>query len=202
MRKLKREVRHEFTAEELDSKRDELAETTIEIGRLKDAAKADAAERKEEIDTIDSRRKQLSKEILARGEDRLVECLVRYNIPRPGRKRILRVDDGSIVEDDQPMADEEMQAHLFTDADLVDLEKLYGGDGPNFETAEPGTKPAAPTPAEPELCANCKQAYDQHGEETACPTVPGAKWFPESLALAMKEKMDGKTAAAGAKDEA
>ncbi len=144
MRKVKLSLHHEFTHEELDSRRDELAQVTIRAGEKKDQAKAQAAALKEDLDILDGRRKQLSREIVARGEDRLIECLVRFNIPKPGQKQTLRLDTGEIVRESEAMTRDERQAHLFADPDVVELEKIYGGDGPPHETEEPAASVDVP----------------------------------------------------------
>lgn len=130
MRKQKLSLRHEFTVEELDSRRDELAKLTLQEADMKASAKARATEAKEELDIVLARRTHLARQVTAKGEHRETDCLVRFNIPKNGMKQTIRLDTGEVVSELE-MDYNERQVHLFEDdPDLRFLAMQFGGDGP------------------------------------------------------------------------
>jgi len=110
--KTTRRLRHEFTQEELLQAGLDLA-MALEKMKEVQAAKALANEEfKQQLDTLTNQVRDLRIGIRERGEDRSVECLVKFHSPRVGTKEIFRLDSGEKVAE-EAMSFGECQEHLF-----------------------------------------------------------------------------------------
>lgn len=97
MRKISRILRCDYSAEELDEKRDELANATIEIGRVEEQKASVNRQFKEKLDGLYSETAELAAQIKERHELRATECIVDLNKPNVGEKTIIRTDTGEMV---------------------------------------------------------------------------------------------------------
>lgn len=107
---------------ELGHRAQALSLTTLRIDEV-EAEKAGAnKEFKEELDQLRKGARKLSLTLRSRTETRPVQCIVEYNSPTPGSKRIARKDTGEFYRD-EPMTPDECQTHLF-DRGEVSVEDL------------------------------------------------------------------------------
>lgn len=139
--KMSQRLRCEYTDLELDEKRDELSEAVIKAGEV-EGTKADAAKHfKDQLDILYARSAELSQQIKARGEHRLVDCAVEMNKPNVGEKTVIRLDTGEMVEI-KVMTDDERQEEIeFGVEENRDIEKLINEahrpeDGPPTDAPE------------------------------------------------------------------
>jgi hypothetical protein len=102
----------EFSDEELQAKAQGLSQATIELREVEEEKAAVSKEFTDQIKEIRSRMSGLAKAYKARGETRLVECVVRMNDPAPLQKTTVRLDTGEVVKV-EPMTEEERQEKLF-----------------------------------------------------------------------------------------
>jgi len=102
----------EFSDDELAAKAQELSQATIELRDTEEEKAEVSKSYGEHIKELRSRMSGLAKAYKARGETRLVDCVVRMNEPEPLQKTTIRTDTGEIVKV-EPMTDEERQQELF-----------------------------------------------------------------------------------------
>ena len=112
MKRLSLSLPCEFTEDELAVKAKELSLATLELREVEEQKAEVSKSFTERIKDIRSRMSQLAKEYKARGEKRLVDCIVKFNQPEPLQKTTIRLDTGEVVKV-EPMTDEERQEKLF-----------------------------------------------------------------------------------------
>lgn len=125
----------QYTAEEMNAKRDRIANAMLEYDGVEDAKKLAARQYSEHLKGLRGEMRGLAKAINNGGENREVECLTTFHDPEPGFKTITRLDTGEVVRQ-EPMDDEEKQDNLFDQKDDIEyLTKLY--EGGSSEAAQP-----------------------------------------------------------------
>ena len=102
----------QFSDDELAAKAQELSQATIELRDTEEEKAEVSKSYSEHIKELRSRMSGLAKAYKARGETRLVDCIVRMNEPEPLQKTTIRTDTGEIAKV-EPMTDEERQQELF-----------------------------------------------------------------------------------------
>jgi hypothetical protein len=132
---VERNLRVEFSDEELANKRDELATVIIGAHTVEEEKAIANKGYKEALEALYSRRDVLAHQIKAKGEHRPVQCAVDLNTPSTGIKRVTRMDTGELVEE-VPMTDDERQGNL-----IDELERLA--------STAPTQAPVEPEPPEP-----------------------------------------------------
>ncbi len=75
---------------------------------IEEARKKAMTEFKEKLTGVRERQRELAGIIRERRERRLVRCVVQYHIPEEGRKRMIRIDTGEVI-DESWMTDAEKQ---------------------------------------------------------------------------------------------
>ena len=112
MKRINLSLHCEFSDDELAAKAQELSQATIELREVEEEKAEVSKTFSEQIKELRSRMSGLAKAYKARGETRLVECLVRMNEPEMLQKTTIRIDTGEVVKV-EPMTDEERQQELF-----------------------------------------------------------------------------------------
>ena len=112
MKRITLSLHCEFTDQELAEKAQELSQATIELREAEEEKAAVSKTYSENIKEIRGRMGGLARAYKARGETRLVECVVRMNEPEPLQKTTIRMDTGEVVKA-EPMTEEERQEKLF-----------------------------------------------------------------------------------------
>ena len=112
MKRITLSLHCEFSDDELAAKAQELSQATIELRDTEEEKAEVSKSYGEHIKELRSRMSGLAKAYKARGETRLVDCVVRMNEPEPLQKTTIRTDTGEIVKV-EPMTDEERQQELF-----------------------------------------------------------------------------------------
>jgi hypothetical protein len=137
MKKVTLALHCDYSPEELNERRDELATVVLrhhEVERQKADSMKDFKER---LDALDTRRDQLAHQIRDKGEPRAVECAVDMNRPQPGIKRTSRLDTGEFVKDEL-MTDQDRQQNLFAESE--EIRTMFD----NPDTREPEVPPIPP----------------------------------------------------------
>jgi hypothetical protein len=136
----------QFTPEELNERRDEIASAMLEYDRVEAQKKIAAKEYAAVLKTLRTDMSRLARQINRGGEERDVECTLTFHDPEPGFKTITRLDTGEVVRQ-EPMTDDEKQENLFDDRDDVEfLKTLY--ERPSGENAVEGNREDALPPHE------------------------------------------------------
>lgn len=105
-------LRYEFSEEELKERAKTLAMNVQRQGQTTEEQKAAQAQFKERLERFTAEIGKLSRDINNGWEMRNIECRVRYNLPVPGTKSIVRLDTGELVRE-MAMSRSEMQENLF-----------------------------------------------------------------------------------------
>ena len=100
-----------YTDAELAEKRDDLADTILEIGKVEDQKASANRGFKERLDGLYAESAKLSHQIKNRGESRSVDCAVEYNKPNIGEKTTIRLDTGEMLKI-EVMDDDERQEEI------------------------------------------------------------------------------------------
>jgi hypothetical protein len=100
-----------LTQEELDLRRDKLAELVRDISTAEQARSDAASAAKKEIDKLDASAGSIAREIRERSEYRQVE-VTREKDYRRRIEEVIRSDTGEVV-DSRVLGDDEMQGKLF-----------------------------------------------------------------------------------------
>ena len=108
MSRLYEAIKYSFTEGEIRELGESLAHETQLLLDLKGKKAAVDAELNASMKSAGQRIAELSEKITAGFELREVECLVMLETPRPGLKRIIRIDTNEVVRD-EPMTLAEMQ---------------------------------------------------------------------------------------------
>jgi translation initiation factor IF-1 len=111
-----RDLKHEFTPDELRELGAALARANKAVEELEDTKKNENARITGVLREASLRVSQYAWKINCGYEMRSTECIVLLDTPLPGLKRLLRVDNGDTVTD-EPMTDQEKQGRL-----------IFGGD--------------------------------------------------------------------------
>jgi len=101
-------IKYTFNADEIRELGEALARETVGIFDLEQRKSATSAEINAQIKQATQRCGEVAGKITAGYELRQVECLTLMETPRPGLKRIIRIDTGEAVRD-EPMTLSEMQ---------------------------------------------------------------------------------------------
>ena len=94
----------------------------LKYDEVKLARKESSKEQAEEMNALRGEIRPLSKAIRSKGEWRAVKHTIRFHKPTVGLKRIIRLDTGDIVRDEQ-MSCEECQDNLFDD--IRELDQMH-----------------------------------------------------------------------------
>jgi len=122
-RRLYEAVKYTFSADEIRELGEALAREAQTVFDLRDRKSSTVAELTAQIKQANGRVAELTNRINNGYELREVECMVMMETPRPGMKRIIRVDDNSVVRD-EPMTASEMQGSFgFSEGDDARPEK-------------------------------------------------------------------------------
>lgn len=108
METIKRQLKCIFTEKELQEKAKALAYNCNQRDEAEEEKKSVTSDFKAKIDGFNATISQLSNHINNGWEYRAVECEVKMNTPKDGRKQTIRRDTGEILEE-EPMTPEEMQ---------------------------------------------------------------------------------------------
>jgi hypothetical protein len=122
----------ELTDAELQDKGQKMSSVSLKYDEVEDRKKSANKEYSDELKALRGEVRTLSIAIRKKSEIRTVECAVRFHVPEPGMKRIIRMDTGKIVRDEQ-MSPDERQTNLFEE--LNDLNKMFG-EGPENKDDE------------------------------------------------------------------
>ena len=106
--KMVEEVRHDFTPEELNQLRDELASKTLEVESLKAERLATATALRGRIEAVQKDIHETANKIAQRYELRETELLVLMDTPRMGVKRIVIAETSQTLRE-EPMTLREQQ---------------------------------------------------------------------------------------------
>lgn len=116
-----------------------MSTTMLRYDEVEMAKKEAMKDYSEEMKALRGKMRELSKNIRSRSEIRTVKCGIAYNSPQPGMKRIVRLDTGELLSDEQ-MTEDERQNSLF---DIDDLKSMYGeGAPPDSGEGKPPAPPA------------------------------------------------------------
>lgn len=137
MRKVVESLFCDFTAEELEQKGQELSSAMLHYDDVESKKKEATTTFGDELKSIRGQMRGLSNAIRKKGETRPVECVVNFNNPVIGLKRIVRADTGELVRE-EPMTSTERQQNLFGEIDT--LGRMWG-NGPEGQTE--GKQPEA-----------------------------------------------------------
>ena len=110
-RKIEMQLRHQFTDKETLELGRKLAEESNLLNQQEDEAKAVAKQLKAKVDSTASRVSEISTKITNGYEYRPTQCVIKYHVPKAGRKSTVRLDTSEVVEDAE-MSLAEMQAEL------------------------------------------------------------------------------------------
>jgi hypothetical protein len=102
-------LKYAFKPDELRELGEALARETGNVGTLEDQKKAATAELSAQIKQARRRCDELAEKINNGYELREVECMSMLETPRPGMKRVIRLDTNETVRD-EPMTSAEMQS--------------------------------------------------------------------------------------------
>jgi len=109
--KIKRTLKYEFTEAETREMSHDLARSIQESKSVEDALQSVKADFKSKLEALSATINQLSTLINNGYEHRLIDCVVEFNVPKDGMKRVIRLDTSEAV-DERPMEPEEMQEPL------------------------------------------------------------------------------------------
>jgi hypothetical protein len=101
-----------FSEEEVRTRGVALAEFEKRVDELREKQKKLTAEFRDQVKQLEEEIGKTSSAIVAKGEEREVECEVRFHSPTVGRKEIYRSDTGEKVAEGT-MSFEECQENLF-----------------------------------------------------------------------------------------
>jgi hypothetical protein len=110
MKDIELELPCDLTEEEIQHRAQQLGATIAEYDDVESAKKDAMKEFGERLGELRGRMRRFSLVIRTKSEQRIVKCLVNFNDPTVGIKRIVRLDTGEIYAE-RPMTDEER--HLF-----------------------------------------------------------------------------------------
>lgn len=110
--KVKEYLRYQFTEEETKEIAKNLALSVTSKTRAEEEQKSAQAQFKQRIEIEITQIQRLSNNINMGWEMREIECVVEFHKPRQGVKRIIRLDTGEIVREQQ-MSGGELQEKLF-----------------------------------------------------------------------------------------
>ena len=125
-RKINQELPVPYTEEELATMRDELARLVLGESEVRQRKKVAMDAFKEELEELISSRRDIAHRIRRKSEDREIECRVEFHSPTIGMKRLIRMDTGELLREEQ-MTDEELQEELFSPDEF---NKLFDGEDP------------------------------------------------------------------------
>ncbi len=114
--KLSMQLECAYGDDELAEKRDALADATIAVGEVEFRKSSAAKAFKEELDALYAKCGQLSRQIRARSEFRMTDCVIEMNKPNVGEKTTIRLDTGEMVKV-EVMTDSERQEEIEFDID-------------------------------------------------------------------------------------
>lgn len=100
---------------ELSERAQMLSLTTLKIDEVEDNKATVGKAFKEELNGLREQARKLSRALRNRSEVRPVVCMVVFNSPVQGTKRIVRRDTGEFYRD-EPMSSQECQNNLFEDS--------------------------------------------------------------------------------------
>jgi len=104
-------IKYTFDENEIRKLGEALARDTQVVFDLRERKASEAATLSAAIKTAEQRVGDLTTKINSGFEMREVECMVLMEIPRPGMKRIIRIDTNEQVRD-EPMTMQEMQGNF------------------------------------------------------------------------------------------
>lgn len=130
-----------FTQQEIEERSEELVNLLAEFDRVEDAKKDRAKAAATQLKALRKKIRAAADAIRMKGEDRQVECVIRFHEPAAGTKVTVRCDTGEIVRE-APMSEIEMQENLFQPGEL---EKMFG-QGPQPPPASDAEPPAPEAP--------------------------------------------------------
>lgn len=136
-----------LTDEEVQSRGRMLGETIWSIDETNTARTEAMKKFKERLVGLNEQQRKLARIIRNRVEPRMVHCAVRFHMPCEGMKRIVRMDTGEVVREEQ-MTDSEKQLNLF--AAQQEFERFMEGQGVDQAQAEPPTEELPPDEADVE----------------------------------------------------
>jgi hypothetical protein len=110
--KVKEYLRYPFTEDETKEIAKQLAPSVTSKTRAEEEQKSAQAQFKQRIELEVTQIQRLSNNINMGWEMREIECVVEFHKPRQGVKRIIRLDTGEIVREQQ-MSGGELQEKLF-----------------------------------------------------------------------------------------
>lgn len=110
-RKIEMQLRHTFTANETIEIARKMAEASRELAQAEDEKKAITSQLKAKCDGIAARVTEHAGKINAGFEYRNTQVLVKYNTPKTGVKRMVRLDTNEAI-GDEDMSMSEMQTEL------------------------------------------------------------------------------------------
>lgn len=110
-----------FTEEELATMRDELARLVLGESEVRLRKKAAMDAFKEELEELISSRRDIAHRIRRKSEDREIDCRVEFHSPTIGMKRLIRLDTGELLREEQ-MTDEECRKNF---SRRMNLNKLF-----------------------------------------------------------------------------
>ncbi|HEY6371267.1 MAG TPA: hypothetical protein VIX37_11865 [Candidatus Sulfotelmatobacter sp.] len=107
-RRLYEAVKYMFSPDEIRELGEALAREAQTVFDLREQKKTVSAELVASIKSVEHRVGELTDKINFGFEMREVECMVMLETPRPGMKRIIRIDNNEMIRD-EPMTSAEMQ---------------------------------------------------------------------------------------------
>ncbi len=110
-KKIEMQLRHTFTPNETIEIARKMAESSRELAQAEDEKKAVTSQLKAKVDGISARVTEYAGKINAGFEYRNTQVLVKYNTPKTGVKRMVRLDTNENI-GDEDMSMSEMQTEL------------------------------------------------------------------------------------------
>lgn len=112
-KKIELQLRHVFTDKETLELARKLAEANAELAQAEDEKKSITSQLKAKADGIQARVSEVAGKINTGYEYRATPCLVEYHTPKPGMKRLTRLDINEVVtEEDMTEAEKQTEMEL------------------------------------------------------------------------------------------
>lgn len=121
--KEKRNLRYQFTKEELLEQGKQLAEITSRITQLEEDKKRVVSDFSAKLNAASAESSVISNKITSGYELRLIDCVAYLNTPRAGFKQILRVDTREQVAVEEMTQEDSQRLLLIEESDKAEKEK-------------------------------------------------------------------------------